>query len=70
MKLETERAGVFMVTLTSHELSTLLAGARMSLSLMETDQEGATEAARHALRTVLADFDHELARARGGGEPT
>jgi predicted DNA-binding transcriptional regulator YafY len=55
------------VTLTSHELSALLAGARMSLSLMETDASGATEEARAALERVLADFDRELARTRGGG---
>ena len=71
MKLQAERPGVFTVTLTSHELSALLAGARMSLSLMETDPAGTTEQARSALRTVLADFDHELSKVqRSGGEPT
>ena len=70
MKLEEGRPGVFTVTLTSHELSALLAGARMSLSLMETDSAGTTEQARSALRAVLTDFDHELSKARGsGGEP-
>ncbi len=67
MKLEADRPGVFTVTLTSHELSALLAGARMSLTLMETDPAGATEQARSALRQVLDDFDRELAKTRGGG---
>jgi predicted DNA-binding transcriptional regulator YafY len=67
MKLQAERPGAFTVTLTSHELSALLAGARMSLSLMETDASGATEEARAALERVLGDFDRELARTRGGG---
>ena len=70
MRLETGRPGVFTVTLTSHELSALLAGARMSLSLMETDAAGATAEARAALSHVLDDFDRELARSReSGGEP-
>ena len=70
MKLEEIRPGVFTATLTAHELSVLLAGARMSLSLMETDQEGSTDRARSTLETVLAGFDSALARARGaeGGE--
>ena len=72
MKLEEPRSGVFTATLTAHELSVLLAGARMSLSLMETDPAGGTERARKALDQVLADFDGELSRVRGaaGGEPT
>jgi len=72
MKLEEIRPGVFSATLTAHELSVLLAGARMSLSLMETDQEGSTDRARSTLETVLAGFDSALARARvaeGGERP-
>jgi signal transduction histidine kinase len=70
MKLEEIRPGVFSATLTAHELSVLLAGARMSLSLMQTDPEGSTDRARSALETVLAGFDSALARVRaaGGGE--
>jgi hypothetical protein len=64
MKLEERRQGVFTTTLTAYELSTLLAGARMSLTLMETDPAGSTERARDALQKVLADFDEELARLR------
>ena len=71
MKLEELRAGVFTTTLTAHELSVLLAGARMSLTLMETDPSDSTERARDALQGVLDDFDEQLARLRkdAGGEP-
>jgi hypothetical protein len=72
MKLEEVRPGVFNATFTAHELSVLLAGARMSLSLMDTDPAGTTAEARRALEAVLADFDAALARVRegGGGERT
>jgi signal transduction histidine kinase len=68
MKLEEIRPGVFAATLTAHELSVLMAGARMSLSLMETDPDGTTEQARSALEAVLASFDSALARVRAGAE--
>jgi hypothetical protein len=68
MKVQEIRPGVFSATLTAHELSVLLAGARMSLSLMDSDPEGTTERARSALESVLAAFDAALARTRGGGE--
>jgi hypothetical protein len=68
MKLEEIRPGVFAATLTAHELSVLMAGARMSLSLMDTDPDGTTEQARSALESVLASFDSALARIRGGAE--
>lgn len=64
MKLEEPRSGVFRATLAARELSALLAGARMSLSLMEGDPAGSTERARSALGGVLAEFDAELARVR------
>jgi predicted DNA-binding transcriptional regulator YafY len=67
MKLEEVRPGVFSATFTAHELSVLLAGARMSLSLMDTDPAGTTERARAALEAVLADFDEALAHSREGG---
>ena len=67
MKLEEVRPGVFSATLTAHELSVLMAGARMSLSLMDTDPDGTTEKARSALEAVLASFDSALARTRAGG---
>ena len=70
MKVEETRPGVFSIVATAHELSALVAGARMSVSLMETDTSGVTDEARKALETVLADFDRAIARARGeAGEP-
>ena len=68
MKLQEIRPGVFSATLTAHELSVLLAGARMSLSLMYEDPEGTTERARSALETVLDSFDAALAHGRGRRE--
>lgn len=62
MKVREPRPGVFETTMTAHELSALLAGARMSLSLMETDPTGTTAEARRALEAVLSDFDRELGR--------
>ena len=68
MKLEEIRPGVFSATLTAHELSVVMAGARMSLSLMDTDPDGTTEQARSSLEAVLASFDAALARTRAGAE--
>lgn len=66
MKLFEVRPGVFEATITAHELSAVLAGARMSLALMENDPTGATDEARANLAAVLADFDTALARSRRG----
>jgi hypothetical protein len=66
VKLEEIRSGVFRATVTAHELSVLMAGARMSLSLMDTDPDGTTEQARSSLEAVLASFDSALARTRAG----
>jgi hypothetical protein len=66
MKLDEPRPGVFEMTMTAHELSTILAGARMSLALMESDPSGSTAEARDALAAVLAEFDAALARRAGG----
>ena len=62
MKLEETRPGVFVATMTAHELSVLVAGARMSVSLLEA--EGSSDRPREALETVLADVDAAMARAR------
>lgn len=69
MKLEEIRPGTFEVTLTAHELSVILAGARMSHSFMEQDQSGSTDEARTALGMVLKKFDDSLAKLKseGGG---
>jgi predicted DNA-binding transcriptional regulator YafY len=67
MKLEERRPGVFDVTVTAHELSAILAGARMSLALMESDSSGSTDEARAALASTLADFDAALARRGSPG---
>ena len=64
MKLTERRPGVFEATMTAHELSAIVAGARMSLALMEADPTGSTDEARAALASVLADFDAALARGR------
>jgi hypothetical protein len=72
MKLEEPRPGVFLLTLTAHELTSLVAGARMAQSLMEQDPTGATGEAREALAAVLGDLDAALDRRGGGraaGEP-
>jgi signal transduction histidine kinase len=68
VKIEETRPGVFTMVVAAHELSALVAGARMSVSLMETDPSGATEEAREALQSVLDDFDRALSRARDTGE--
>jgi hypothetical protein len=68
MKMEEVRSGVWSVTLTTHELSTLLAGARMSLAIMDEDPIGTTQEARAALRGVLDGFDSALRRGPDPGE--
>jgi hypothetical protein len=67
MRLSEPRPGIFEATMTAHELSAVLAGARMSLALMESDPTGSTDEARAALASVLADFDAALAR-RGASD--
>jgi hypothetical protein len=71
VRLRETRPGVFTIDMTAHELSVLLAGARMSLSFIDSDPAGATPEARLALESVLRDFDAALKRSRGeaGGEP-
>jgi len=64
MRLDEIRPGVYQATVTAHELSALLAGARMSLSLMDQDPTGATAEARD----TLAGGTREL-RRRAGTHP-
>jgi hypothetical protein len=66
MRLKETRPGVFSATMTAHELSVLLAGARMSLSLMDAEPKATTERARATLEAVLSDFDAALASTREG----
>lgn len=68
MRLKQPRSGLFEATLTVHELSTLIAGARMSLTLMERDPGESLQEARAALHGVLHDFDRALERLRSGDE--
>jgi hypothetical protein len=68
VRLEEIRPGVYQAVVTAHELSTLIAGARMSLALMDEDPTGATVEARQTLAAVLEGFDSALRRARGAGE--
>jgi signal transduction histidine kinase len=65
MKLEEIRPKTYSATLTAHELSTLLAGARMALSVMEANPDRETERARESLQRVLSDFDSALEPLRG-----
>lgn len=66
MKLDEVRAGVFEARLTAHELSTVIAAAKLALRVMEGDDVTPPEAAR-TLRAVLEDFDRAVARVRPGG---
>jgi hypothetical protein len=68
MKLEPVRPQTYSATLTAQELSTLLAGARMALSIMEANPNSETERALEALRRVLSDFDSALARLHAEGD--
>lgn len=64
MKIEESRPGVFVATMTAHEISALVAGAKLSLSVMEADPSGAEAAARETLAKVVADFDAAAGRLR------
>ena len=65
MRLKETRPGVFTIDMTAHELSVLLAGARMSLSFMDSDPASASREARKSLESVLGDLDMALKRSRG-----
>ena len=64
MRLKETRPGVFTIDMTAHELSVLLAGARMSLSFIDSDPGSATGEARTSLESVLGDFDVALKRSQ------
>jgi signal transduction histidine kinase len=64
MRLEQMRHGIFTATMTAHELSVLLAGARMSLSVMSTDPSDSSAEARQTLESVLGAVDAALEQDR------
>ena len=61
MRVEYVRPNIFSLLATGHELAALMAGARMSLHLLEGDPNSPPEA-REALRHVLHDYDQAMAR--------
>jgi len=63
VKVEHVRANVFSVTLTSQELSALIAAGRMARDAMLDDQD-APRAALELLESVLADYDRALTHLR------
>ena len=65
--IERKRENVFNVTVTSEELSALVAGARMALEAMRSAPEPPPAAALEVLEHVLADFDR--ARQRLHADP-
>jgi hypothetical protein len=71
MHIEAVRPNVLSVTLTTTELSALVAGARMALDALRNAPAGsAPEAAIETLENVLADYDRagaRLHRPDGGG---
>jgi len=67
VRIERKRENVVTVTLTSEELSALVAGARMALEAMRAAPEPPPAAVLGVLERVLADFDR--ARERLIAEP-
>ncbi|MGH2920813.1 MAG: hypothetical protein ACRDKU_01935 [Gaiellaceae bacterium] len=63
MKVEQIRPDVFTLVATSHELSLLIAAARMALDFMRDDQN-APPAAIDALERILRDYDAALGGSR------
>lgn len=71
MRVERTRANAITVVATSQELSALVCGARMALSLIATDPDAPMEARELGalLRRVLADYDEAVGHNRHGGIP-
>jgi hypothetical protein len=61
LKIELTRPNVFTLTATSHELSALVAAARMALDAMREDEKAPPEAVG-TLERILADYDSALTR--------
>ena len=69
MRIERKRENVFTVTVTSEELSALVAGARMALEAMRSAPEPPPAAALEVLEHVLADFDRARERLHAEAPP-
>lgn len=67
MKVDQVREGLYRMTVTTHELSLLLAAARMCLTVLEGD-EGASAEARSELQVVVDDVDRALRRVQAAGK--
>jgi hypothetical protein len=68
MHIETVRPNVLEVTLTTTELSALVAGARMAVEALRNAPPGAAPAeAVETLERVLADYDRARARLHEAG---
>jgi hypothetical protein len=65
VRITRTRPGVLTLVATDAELSTLAAGARMALSLLQADPRGPAEAAAQLAR-VLEDYDRGIARLSEG----
>jgi hypothetical protein len=61
MRITRTRPGVVTLVATGPELSTLVAGARLALSLLRADPDAPAEAADQLAR-VLDDYDHGISR--------
>jgi hypothetical protein len=67
VRIERARENVFTLTATSHELSVLVAAARMAYEAMQAAPEPPPAEALEALGRALSDFDS--ARARLTADP-
>jgi hypothetical protein len=63
VKIEQVRGNVFVLTLTSQELSALIAAGRMARDAMLDDPHAPDEAVA-LLEHVLEDYDHAIAKLR------
>jgi hypothetical protein len=61
MKLARTRANVFTLTVTSQELSALIAAGRLALEVMANDPRAPRDA-KELLEGVLRDYDNAVAR--------
>jgi hypothetical protein len=69
MHVERTRENVFTVVATGQELSALVAGARMSLEVMQAGPQPPPAEATQLLEAVLRDFDRARARLAEADPP-